>query len=305
MEINNNVFNKIIYNYLNLDYSNNLIDYENQTNQTVCKIMNNFIDTYKNNFNNKTFILMYQDDIYSLIAYNILKNIQGVYHFNLKIYGKRKNTKQYIKKNEFVNFLKFKRIKQENIIYISCFNPIYKVKNSPILFKELSYNDCYKIINKFTPYQFEILSKFYSIKKEILLDEFKLNFFIQFKQFTSDIQSFLDEKPDIFKNKYFSDMVEYELKNSKFYLIKLNGNESDFELFDRLIKLNEVCFYFYDNNKEKEDFLKLNLNNYVPTANIINKNNSNNYELVNLFLKTNMSYTTWGCWTKNEKFWRD
>lgn len=302
MEINDNVFNKIIYNYLDLDYPNNLITYENQTNKTVCKIMNNFIDTYKNDFNKKKFILMYQDDIYSLIAYNILKNIQGIYNFNLKIYGKRKNTKKYIKKNEFINFFKLKRIKQKDIVYISCFNPIYKVKNSQILFKELSLNNCYKIIDKFTPSQFDILTEFYSIREETFLKEFKLESVLQFRRFTLNPELFLNQKPDIFKNDYFSKIVEQELNNSKFYLVKLNGEEDDFKLFDYLIKLKEICFYFYD--EEKEDFLKLNLNHYVKQANIINNYNSNNYELVESFLKTKMKYSVLRSGEGEEKFWR-
>ena len=169
MNVYNNISYKIIYNYLNLDYPNGLISYSDQTNKTICKIMNDFINIYKNDFDFKTFILVSQDDIYSLIAYNILKNIQGMYKFNLKIIGKRKNTKEFIKKNNFINKFKLKKIKQDNIIYISCFNPIYKVKNNKNTFKELRANNCYNIIDKFTPLQFQIISEFYAIKNEKLL----------------------------------------------------------------------------------------------------------------------------------------
>ena len=81
----------IVYN-MNLDYQKEF-NYEEQTNRTLNTIMNNFVHNYKNMFNTHTFILEYQDDVFGIITYNILKNIQGIYNFDLKVFGKVKKTK--------------------------------------------------------------------------------------------------------------------------------------------------------------------------------------------------------------------
>lgn len=304
MNVYNNISYKIIYNYLNLDYPNGLISYSDQTNKTICKIMNDFINIYKNDFNFKTFILVSQDDIYSLIAYNILKNIQGMYKFNLKIIGKRKNTKEFIKKNNFINKFKLKKIKQDNIIYISCFNPIYKVKNNKNTFKELRANNYYNIIDKFTPLQFQIISEFYAIKNEKLLQEFKQNYFLDFKWFTLHDGTFENNAGiDIFNNEYFYDIIKNKFNQINTYIIKLNGNENDFILFDSLIKTDGIFLYFFDN--KNIDFLKENLNFYISPKNAIKNYNSNNYLLAKSFHKFNMNITYLGNWTEEEKdIWR-
>lgn len=299
MTTNNSIFNKIIYNSLNLDYPNKIIDYENQTNKTVCKIMNNFIDTYKDYFNDKIFVLISQDDIYSLIAYNILKNIQGTYTFNLKILGKRKNLKKYIPKKEFISKIKInsKKIKQD-IIFISSFNPIYKVENSSKVYKNLNSDSSFKIIDIFTPMQFYILSSFYSIKDQDLLKKFKEKDFLDFRWFTLNNGTFQKDSC-IFNNNYFTNIVDKYLKEKEVYLIKFLGDNSDFSIFDDIIRTNNICLYFFD--KEKKEFLETNLNMYINPINCINENNANNIVLTKLFIQTNIKYKFLGEWAQEEK----
>lgn len=299
METNNLISNKIIYNFLNLDYPNKIINYENQTNKTVCKVMNHFIDTYKDYFNNKIFILISQDDIYSLIAYNILKNIQGTYSFNLKIFGKRKKLKKHIPKKEFISKMKInsKKIKQD-IIFISSFNPIYKVENNSKVYKDLGSDSFFKIIDIFTPMQFYILSNFYSIKDQNLLKDFKKEKFLDFKWFTLHNGTF-QKDPYIFNNEYFINITNKYLKEKEIYLIKFSGNNSDFPIFDNIIKTDNICLYFF--NKEKEKFLETNLNPYINSMNCINEDNTNNIILARSFIQTNIKYKFLGEWTKEEK----
>lgn len=304
MNADNNILHKIIYNYLNLDYPNGLISYSDQTNKTICKVMNDFINTYKNDFDSKNFILIYQDDIYSLITYNILKNIQGIYNFNLKIFGKRKKTKKYIKKNNFINKFKIKKIKQDDIIYISCFNPIYKVKNKKNVFKELRTNNYYNLIDKFTPLQFQIISEFYAIKDEKLLQEFKQDYFLDFKWFTLHEGTFQNNfDTDIFNNEYFNNIFKNEFNKTNIYIIKLNGNENDFPLFDYLRNIDGINLYFFDN--KNLNFLQTNLNFYINPKNAIKNYNSNNYLLARSFSKINAKIFYLGEWTEEEKkIWR-
>lgn len=303
MEINHSIISTLIYHSLNLDYPRGRTSYDNQTNVTISTIMNDFIHKYKNDFKNKTFILIYNDDIYSLIAYQIIKNIQGLFSFNLKVDGKRKNTKTEISKKDFLNYFQKKKLNKDNIIYISCFNPIYKVKNNENSFKELSHNnEVYNIIEKFTPLQFQIMSEFYSIKNNKLLQEFYKSYFVKLKWFTLHPEKF-QNKIDFFIDEYSSEIIDESLQNKIIYLIKLNGDENDFPLFDKLLNTNGIFLYFYDS--EKINFLEVNFNFYIEPRNKIDKNNSNNFILAQKFLRSGINIEYFGNWTEEEKeTWR-
>lgn len=295
----------LFYHGLNLDCpkQNN---YVNQTNTTVSEIMNDFIIKYKNDFKNKNFILFYNDDIYSLIAYQMLKNIQGIFPFTLKIYGKRKKTKKFISKKDFLTFFS-KKSNIKNAIYISCFNPIYKVKNSNISFKELSNNNCYSIINKFTPKQFRILSFFYNIDNAELLRELTMPEILDFDVLvTHGIANFNLEKEEQKYLKYHDFYNEIINKITEIDLIKFEGNKNDFTIFDKILKNCEtkMCYYFY--NEEKYQFLIENLNPYINSVNAINKNNSNINIKLNDICNGKLQYNFIGDWTEEEKlkFWR-
>lgn len=282
---------------LNLDYPRPDIDYLNQTNTTVSKIMNDFVGQYKNNFKDKKFILFYNDDIYSLIAYQILKNIQGIYPFTLQLYGKRKNTKKLINKKEFLTFLS-KKSSIKNAIYISCFNPIYKVKNSKISFKELSNPNCYCIIDKFTPTQFRILSNFYHINDSKLLRDMTTKKFLDFDNFTlyRDVKNI----NSISKNSFYLGCKDFYNetinKITEINLIKFKGNKDDFTLFDKVLKNcdNKIYYYFYD--KKSYQFLIENFNPYINSVNVINEYNSNT--ILQNPLKIQCNYI--GDWTSEE-----
>lgn len=292
MDITNKVKNKLLFNSLNLDYPIEIISYNNQTNNTITKIMNNFIEKYQQDFSNKTFILVYQDDIYSLIAYQILKNIQGLYPFTLKILGKSKMTKHDINKKDLLTYLQKKKInKSENIIYISCFNPIYKVKNSKIPFKELS-KDCYCIIEKFTPLQFKIMSEFYNIKNFKLLQEFKTDTFLDFQRFTL-CGGFTSQD----YSNTFADLLNIE-SSKTIELIKLKGDETDFKIFDNIRKNDKeiICFYYF--NEDKFEFLTKNFNMFISPANTIQRENSNTS--LSKFFKL-FPYKYIGDWSTREK----
>lgn len=149
----------------NLDYfdSNKFLNYENQTNYTISTIVNDFFKKYKPIFQEAIFILEYQDDIYSTIAYRILKNLQGICNFKLKISGSCKNFTEEINKKDKISFIDKIKFKKYKKIYLSCYNPIYQVKNNNAAFRKMSTEDFY-VIDKFTKEQFKIICKFYNIE---------------------------------------------------------------------------------------------------------------------------------------------
>lgn len=148
-----------------LDYFDNtkFTNYENQTNYTLCCIMNNFIAKYKKDFNNKIFILEYNDDIYSTIAYRILKNLQGVFNFNLKVKGSCKIYEKEINKKDKISIIDRIVNRKKNRIFISCYNPIYDVISSNATHIKTN-SEKFFIINRFTKEQFKIMCKFFCVK---------------------------------------------------------------------------------------------------------------------------------------------
>lgn len=257
MEQDNRHLKDSIRHNLNLDYQIAL-DYEEQTAVTLNKIMNNFVHQFKKYFSTHTFILHYNDDIFSLISYYILKNIQGVYHFDLKIFGSIKNTKKYIykKKDKIGNFKK-KRLKK--VINLSSFHPIYYVKNLKDFSNKMDMS--YSPINRFTIEQLQIICKFFDIED------------------TNIKRDLLDSTASIFKNNYnlisaisCQDVIKEKYGTLIPYKeIKLNGDESDFILFDEILNEEENYIYKYriPSEADKVNFIKVNLNHYINARNAV------------------------------------
>ena len=83
---------------LNMDYKIEDLSLEKQTNFLINDIIN---DLYKKIDNSKIIVYEYNDDLISLIGYNILKAVQAIKPFELKICGKKpKKTKKKIKAKE-------------------------------------------------------------------------------------------------------------------------------------------------------------------------------------------------------------
>lgn len=246
----------IVYN-MNLDYQKEF-NYEEQTNRTLNTIMNNFVHNYKNMFNTHTFILEYQDDVFGIITYNILKNIQGIYNFDLKVFGKVKKTKNLFYNNK--DIITKRKLKQfDNIIKINCFNPLYYVDFSIKDFNDLS--NSISLIDRFTPQQLKYLCKFFNLNdiknKEILQPLLKMNFFtlntlyVNFNNFTNS--KVLKEK--------------YTINIPKFRVYNLTGTEEDFPIFDLMLKQEKESIYFYYCPEDKEQFVINNLNHFINSRN--------------------------------------
>ena len=94
---------------LNMDYKIEDLSLEKQTNFLINDIIN---DLYKKIDNSKIIVYEYNDDLISLIGYNILKAVQAIKPFELKICGKKpKKTKKKIKaKESFISQRKIKKL---------------------------------------------------------------------------------------------------------------------------------------------------------------------------------------------------
>lgn len=246
----------IAYN-MNLDYQKEF-NYEEQTNRTLNTIMNNFVHNYKNMFNTHTFILEYQDDVFGIITYNILKNIQGIYNFDLKVFGKVKKTKNLFYNNK--DIITKRKLKQfDNIIKINCFNPLYYVDFSGKDFNDLS--NSISLINRFTPQQLEYLCKFFNLNdiknKEILQPLLKMDFFTLNTLYVN-FNNFTDSK--VLKEKYTMNIPKFQVYN-------LTGTEEDFSIFDLILKQEKESIYFYYCPEDKEQFVINNLNYFINSRN--------------------------------------
>ena len=112
---------------LDLDYPIYNVNLETQTNLLINKTINEFINTYEKVFDKRIFIYEFNDDLISLIGYNILLCIQSIKpEFKFYLYGFRNRTKKYLSAKDFYSYRQIKKIK-ENVLLISSYNPIHKV----------------------------------------------------------------------------------------------------------------------------------------------------------------------------------
>ena len=279
-------YNHSLIHNLNLDYKkSDNIDYEKQTDITLNRIMNNFVDKNKDKFKDTAYILEYNDDFISLISYYILKNIQGIYPFKLYLYGETKKTKKLInnKKDILFSKRKLKRIKrkEKNIEYLGSFNPIYYVEkvcrssnNLEFIltsenYKRIGYDNIREYLNDssivktFTLEQFKILFKFFNI------DSYFSSGVLNTKRM---IYNSFCKTLDCSKIKTILDEKNYNRLNKEREIVtfKLNGNENDFKIYDEILtadKNNKICQYECDRTKEKDEFIMNNLNYYINSRN--------------------------------------
>lgn len=253
---------RMIAHNMNLDYQT-ISDYEHQTDRTLNRIMNKFVADYKDYFDTHTFVLEYQDNIFGVLTYYILKNIQGVYSFDLKVYGKIKKTKKlFYNKKDIIKKWKLKQL--TNTIKINCFNPLYYVEFDEKDFNDLS--NSISIIERFTPIQLQHLCNFFNIKKEenIEIAESAINikqFYITLLFLNSYRHSSLKS---IYKEKYSNPIPGL----CKYYL---TGTEEDFSIFDRILKEEGNTINFYYCPEDKEKWVKDNLNYYINSRNAAQK----------------------------------
>ena len=261
----------LLVNGLNLDLPNDIISYEDQTNKTITKIMNNFIKNNGKYFSNKTFYITSNNDLPTLITYSILKGINAIYEFSFKVIGDISRIKKYLKfENEIDNHSIGDILRLEDTIIVSPFNPIYYVKKDFEIYKNsIQGIDTINLIESLAPKQLEIIADFYGID----MSKFKKN-----SQEIGQLHRGLTfESHNLSENKHITN-------KPKIKIVELEGDETDFELFDKIINTDDCCFYFI-----KEEFvetLKANLNPFIKSKNAARDKNDlfycniNNYDIM-------------------------
>lgn len=286
---------KLLHFNLNLDYQQNGLSKENQVNQLINKIINKIIIDFKDE-NNKYFVLDYKDDTISLIAYNILKQVQNFSSNPILIYGKEKNElKKFLKdkKEKFIsNFTFNKLLKKNKLILFTCDNPIYKVNKVDICFKE---NSNYNFMKDFTIEEIQIAKTFYSIQ-DIEKDT---------KLFSSSAAQAYDS---ICRGKVND---SFDWRQFKFNLpdtiniINLTGdNKEDSRLINEVIDKNEIIMYNISSDFESYQILSSEFQFFLKNkSNIPTYWNINAYEIVHdLKLKNpNLNFNFIGDFTNEER----
>lgn len=270
---------KLLHYSFNLYYWQNGIDKENQVNQLINYLMNNFIFNYRRDFEGKYVILDFKDNSLSLIAYNILKNIQNICDIPLLIYGKHKLLRKYLKslkknqnkkKEKYISTFTLKRlIKKEQAIFVSCYNPIYQVVNTKENFNE--FKNTYYLLKKMTPEQIEIIQDFYFLKdfNDINFEKLKC-----YNKFCNGKEKFGIE--------------DFQLCYPKeIYIIKMTGNnEIDNESVNKAVDTDGLIFYECDKNYREYPILISEYQYYLKNkTNIPGYWNINTYSIVQDLIK--------------------
>lgn len=279
-----------IINYFNL----NLPIYEDEVKNTdliISKMMGKFLTEYASQIRQRyTFILDYRNDIFSLIAYSIIKNCASVSKIDLDIryLGKLKTEeeKKYFKGAKEIGIKKATKLKKA--ILITSFNPICNVIELSFFSKH--FIEIFNPIENFTPTNLKMIQEYYFSSKD-----FK-KFYIQ------NLGQRTDEEH--YWNEYFSYPIT-EIKNcynfdlENFYKEKINeevnivlfslmGTEKDFELYDFILKSSKegnIHLYMINGNEDNLTFAKTNLNAYIDSKNMIQDLNLLNNESYFQFLE--------------------
>lgn len=289
------IMKKLILRYrLNMDYRIEGLSLEKQTNFLINDIIN---DLYKKIDSSKIIVYEYNDDLISLIGYNVLKAIQSIKPFKLKIYGKKpKKTKKMIKaKESFISQRKVKKlIKDSKCFIISSFSPIYKVGNVGHISNKFDFQYNYELMNRFTPDEISVSQKFYHIG------------------YIKDYQKINGEKINVFDKELNSiqkkiDNVETYLNWDKFenydvpncLMLWLDENEEQNEqLLQKAEQFDGLVFYFYSKEYEAPILSNITYNFMVKhTANRINRADYDSYNYLAYNAASNFYQYYWdkGC----------
>lgn len=276
--INHLGINKLKHWEFNLDYLPNDTTIENQTNKLINDKIQFIVNYYLKN-KNDTFILEYNDDLISVIAYNILSRIKVVEGFNFYIYGKVKKTKQYIFKEDKKQFIGNRKIKKLNtpICYLSSFNLIYNVvsdnkySNKISKIKSLSTYAVTQIdfMKEFTPLELFSAQQFYHI------GYINDGMYIKNANILS-YSNWLENPASI----VLPPCLDRIVKPAELKLLYLDDDmKNNIKLLQDLQDYDNIIMYFYDENDEQitkllNDFSKwVKYKSNIPKSEFMNINN--------------------------------
>lgn len=284
--------NQLIHLYnMNLEYAIPNFNLEQHTNYLINQQMNYFVKEFEQD-QNKLFVLDYKDDLLSVICYRIIKNLQEVspFKFNIAICGKRTNTKKLLVKGEkrITNWGLERKIKKNQVVIISPFNPLYEVANTGIKFNNFNCT-IWKPLSRFIPEQIKTAQVFYNIgylpKDKIQID--RNADIMEFNSFCNRTQNFLEIPNNL---KYNKDIT----------LVKLTGdNVIDQDLLSQVEDFDGLVFYFY--TCDYCPMLSSDYNIYVKNKANMPFDSNTNIDHIPLELIRRGCYPTFiGNWSTNE-----
>lgn len=264
-----------VINYFNFDGP--LFEKEDQnTDYSVAKTIRSFIEKYKSEIKQRyTFIINYQNDIFSLLAYKIIKSSSSVVgkDFDIRYCGELKTPreKEYFKNERPIGLKKAKKLKKA--ILITGFHPICNVISLNYLSK--NFIEIYNPLEHFTPHSLNILQEYYTNKekdKEIIIKD--LGYRNEKEKFWFDYFSYPLEEKDCLEVIRQNIKIDKEGKSTPIACFSLSGTEKDFPLYDFILKSSkEGNVHLYNIPKDKIDFVKINLYNYIDFRNMVNELN--------------------------------
>ena len=267
---------KIQHFNLNLDYLPLNMSVEFQTNALINEKINSIIREYGTRFRDTMFILEYNDDLVSCIAYNILSRISDISDFNFCIFGKAKRTKSYIfkkDKKKFISLRKIRKIK-DRCVFISVLNPIYNVIPQNKGFKNLGASlaiESIKLMENFTPQELFEAQKFYGIGY--------INDGMYYKNITLNGYVKWIEAPGMC---VVPPALRCEDKIKKVYLVWLDENmENNVQVLQDVEQVDDVVMYFTKDGVDLTSMLTpyskwVKMKSNIPCEEYLNMNN---YEL--------------------------
>lgn len=282
---------------MNLNYP---MDYypmaiEEYTNCLVNDKMFHFNKKFENT-NAKYFIVDYKDDLNSLICYRMLKNLESVcqFDFEVLIYGKTWNTREYLPKGQkrISKWKLNKLMKMPDLcVIVQGTNLLYKVINSKITYNDFPC-EVWRPISDFIPKQIQTLQIFYHIG---YLKKDKMQFS---DERVKDFNAFcVGEKLDY----HYPDKPKYKRKTIG--LVKIIGEQDkDIETLQQVEDFDGLLFYFTEGINPMDTVLKSEFSLFVKNrANIPDKYNVNNYEIIEE-LRSQITYCEFfGYWSDEER----
>lgn len=229
-------------------------DKEKDANYAVAKTLQEITRNYHNELKNKyTFIIKYDRDIYSFLAYRMIKNVSSALQIemDIRILGNvsTKEEKEIFKDIPTIGWRKACKIK--NAVFVTGYHPIYNVIDLTTYSK--TFIEILNPIARFEPDSLSIAQTFYLNMESILW-------------------SILLEIRD---DNYLEKGWETD-NNIPLIFFKLKGNESDFPVFDLIRKSSSegnIHLYIVE-NEDQYNFIRCNLAPYIDTRNIPNELNT-------------------------------
>lgn len=254
-------------NYFNLDgpvCKNRNDDADNIIALSLLRMNNTYKKEIQNNY---TFIIDYRNDVYSALAYIMIRNCGGMFKKNLdiRIMGniKTPEEKKLFNGVKTIDYHKAKKHKKK--VLVTGFHPICNVTNIEDLSK--NFIEIMNPIERFTPDSINIAIGYY--------------FTTEFINALSTTKTTAEQNKIMAWDKFFTypisiDNLPAELppfdKSIPICAFRLYGEEDEFSYYDKIIesaKEGNIHIYLVEGGEKEVAFCQTNLNRYMELRNHI------------------------------------